>query len=116
MRTKRMLLPIVLSLLVAVIAANVAFAQGQAQDTKKGLQFKTTIKGKIGYLKQLGGYFVQGVEPGGEWIILNKNPEVLQKLMESQKTVTIEGSLRAPEYLTIEKIDGKPYSGTPPPK
>ena len=115
MRTKRMLLPIVLSLLIGVLAASVVFAQGQAQDTKQG-QFKTTIKGKIGYLKQLGGYFVQGVEPGGEWIILNKNPEVLQKLMESQKTVTIEGSLRAPEYLTIEKIDGKPYSGTPAPK
>jgi hypothetical protein len=112
MRTKRMLLPIVLSLLVAVIAANVAFAQGQAQDKQQG-QFKTTIKGKIGYLKQLGGYYVQGVEPGGEWIILNKNPKVLKKLKESQKTVTIEGSLRAPEYLTIEKIDGKPYSGTP---
>jgi len=108
-KAKRMILSIVLSLLVVAIAANIGLAQGQAQDTKE--QFKTTIKGKIDHSKQLGGYYVLGVEPGGEWMILNQDPKVLEQLMKSQKTLTIEGRLRAPEYLTIEKIDGKPYTG-----
>ena len=110
MKAKRMILSIVLSLLVTAIAANIGFAQGQAQDTKKE-EFKITIQGKIGHMEQLGGYFVLGVEPGGEWMILNQDPKVLEQLMKSQKTLTIEGRLRAPEYLTIEKIDGKPYTG-----
>jgi len=107
MRPKRTLLLILLSLLVLTIAVNVGFAQGKA----KG-EFKTTIKGTINYMKELGGYYVLGEQPGGEFMILNQDPKVLEKLMKSKKIATFEGSLKGAEWLTIEKIDGKPYSGT----
>ncbi len=71
---------------------------------------KITVKGKIGFMPQLGGYFVQGLEPGGEMIIVNKNPQVLEGLFRSRATVTVEGRIvRGAEYLFIERIDGQPY-------
>ena len=112
MKAKRMILSIALGLLVVAIAGQAGFAQGQAQDTKKG-EFKITIQGKIDHMEELGGYFVRGEKPGGEWMILNQNPKVLAEFMKSEKTLTIEGRLRGTEWLTIKKIDGKPYSGTP---
>jgi hypothetical protein len=112
MKAKRMILSIALSLLVVAIAGQAGFALGQAQDTKKG-EFKITIQGKIDHMEQLGGYFVLGEKPGGEFMIVNQNPKVLAELMKSKKTVTVEGSLKGAEWLTIEKIDGKPYSGKP---
>jgi hypothetical protein len=110
MRAKRMMLSIIMCLLAMTIALQVAFAQGQAQDTKKG-EFKITIKGKIQHMEQLGGYYLLGENPGGEFMIVNQNPKVLGTLMKSKKTVTVEGSLKGAEWLTIEKIDGKLYSG-----
>jgi hypothetical protein len=35
---------------------------------------------------------------------------VLEKLLKSAKMIKIDGYLRGAEFLTIEKIDGKPYS------
>jgi hypothetical protein len=49
-------------------------------------------------------------------MILNQDPEVLKKHMESKKTLTIEGTLRGTERITIKKIDGKEYTGTAPVK
>ncbi len=73
---------------------------------------KITVKGKIGFMPNLGGYFVQGLEPGGELFIVNKNPQVLDGLFKNRKTVMIEGRIvRGAEYLFIEKIDGQPYRG-----
>jgi len=110
MKARRMLLSVLLSLLAMAIAANVSLAQGTTQETKKG-EFKFSVVGTINHSEQLGGYFVLGEKPGGEFMIVNQNPKVLDPLMKSKKAVTIEGSLRAAEYLTIQKIDGKPYSG-----
>ena len=110
MKAKRMILSIILSLLAMTVALQIAFAQGQAQDKKKE-EFKITIKGKIQHMEQLGGYYLLGENPGGEFMIVNQNPKVLETLMKSEKTVTVEGSLKGAEWLTIEKIDGKPYSG-----
>ncbi len=76
---------------------------------------KITIKGKIGFMSNLGGYYVLGLEPGGEMIIVNKNPQVLEDLSKSGKIVMIEGRIvRGAEYLFIEKIDGQPYAGKEP--
>ena len=71
---------------------------------------KITVKGKISYMNTLGGYFVLGLEPGGELFIENKDPKVLEALYKSGKIVIIEGRIvRGAEYLFIEKIDGHPY-------
>jgi hypothetical protein len=114
MKTKRIMLFVLLSVLVATVAAGTCFAQGQAQPTKEPRVI--TLQGKIKYMDQLGGYFVSGVKPGGEWMILNQNPEVLKGYLESEKTLTIEGTLRGTERITIKKIDGKEYTGTAPSK
>ena len=73
---------------------------------------KITVKGKISYTNTLGGYFVLGLEPGGELFIENKDPRILEALYKSGKIVIIEGRIvRGAEYLFIEKIDGKEYPG-----
>jgi copper chaperone NosL len=113
MNAKRMMLFVLLSLLVAAMVVGTCYAQGQAQQAQKEPR-AITLQGKIKYMDQLGGYFVSGVKPGGEWMILNQNPEVLKGYMESEKTLTIEGTLRGTERITIKKIDGKEYSVATP--
>jgi hypothetical protein len=115
MKTKRIIQSVLLGFLVAAVAASACFAQTKAQETKKDPN-AITIQGKIEFLDMLGGYFVRGVKPGGEWMILNKNPEVLKKYMESKKTLTIEGTRSGTERIMIKKIDGKEYTGTAPSK
>jgi hypothetical protein len=71
-----------------------------------------TVKGTIEYNESLGGYFVHGLEPGGELFIVNQNPRVLEDLVKSGKSLIIEGRIvKGAEYLYIEKIDGKAYRG-----
>jgi len=71
-----------------------------------------TVKGKIDFMKNLGGYFVLGDVPAREYIIMNENLKVLEELFKSGKIVTIEGRIvRGAEYLFIDKIDGQPYTG-----
>jgi outer membrane lipoprotein-sorting protein len=114
MNTKRMMMSVLLILLFAAVAVGTCFAQGQAQPAKEPRVI--TLQGKIAFMDQLGGYYVQGVKPGGEWMILNQNPEVLKKYMESKKTLTIEGILKGTERITIMKIDGKKYTAEKPAK
>jgi hypothetical protein len=115
MKAKRMMLSVLLSLLVMAMAVGSCFAQGQAQEMKKEAPL-TTLQGRIEYMDWLGGYYVRGVRPGGEWRILNQNPEVLKGYMESKKMLKIEGILSGPERIMIKKIDGKEYTGTAPAK
>ncbi len=105
------LIRIILSLLVITMVACSTVGQKPAETTKpEGSPI--TVKGKIEYMERLGGYFVHGLEPGGELFIVNQDPKVLGDLMKSGKTLTIEGRIiRGAEYLFIEKIDGKPYTG-----
>jgi hypothetical protein len=91
------------------------FAQGQATSQSAKNQNddgdSIVVQGKIAYLKQLGGYILNGETPAGEFIIVNQDPQVLEKLLKNANKVKIEGRLRGAEFLTIEKIDGKPYRG-----
>ena len=105
------LVGIVLSLSVIVVVACSGVSQKPSETAKpEGPQM--TVKGKIEYMDRLGGYFVHGFEPGGELFIVNQDPKVLEDLMKSGKTLTIEGRIvRGAEYLFIEKIDGQPYRG-----
>ena len=73
---------------------------------------KVTLKGKIGYMERVSAYVVQGEAPYHVSFIVNEDPKVLEELMKSGKTVIIEGHYtKGPDYLFIEKIDGKGYRG-----
>jgi hypothetical protein len=115
MKTKKFVI-LILSAMVLALAATACFAQAAAPEGKKEAPRTASIKGTIDYMKDLGGYYVRGVEPGGEWMIVNQNAAVLKKLMKSKKTVTITGTLKGAEFLTIQTIDGKPYTGKAPSK
>lgn len=117
MKKEKLLVLIVSSLLVLVLMAGTGFAQGQAKTAttpaaKPAKPETETLKGTIDFNERLGGYFIRGQEPGGEFFIVNQNAAVLKKLKESGKTVTIEGrtSDKGAEYFIVEKIDGKKYS------
>ncbi len=105
------LIRIILSLLVITMVACSTVSQKPAETTKlEGIPI--TIKGKIDYMKNLGGYFVLGDVPAREYFIENQDLKLLEALYKSGKTVTIEGRIvRGAEYLFIDKIDGKPYTG-----
>ncbi len=82
------------------------------------LQTTETRQGTIDYMERLGGYFIRGENPGGEFFIVNQNPKILKALKESGKTVTIEGytTNQGAEYFFILKIDGKKYTAAKSPK
>jgi hypothetical protein len=111
MKTK-MLVTVVLAFGLALITS-VGFTGGPAPEKGSAQLEKgppVVVTGKIAFMKQLDGYIVNGKDPAGEFIIVNQNPQVLEKLLKSAKMVKIDGYLRGAEFLTIEKIDGKPYS------
>ena len=66
-----------------------------------------TITGKIAKTEQ--GYIIQGQKPPELFNILNPNPKVLDKLVKSGKTVTLEAVSVIGDNVNINKIDGKPY-------
>jgi hypothetical protein len=107
----RRVMVIVLSLSVVAMVACSGISQKSAESTKpEGSPI--TVKGKIDFMKNLGGYFVLGDVPAREYIIMNENPKVLEELFKSGRIVTIEGRIvRGAEYLFIDKIDGQPYTG-----
>ena len=104
---------VILSLLLVAVVGCSSLGQKPAE-TAKAEGTPITVKGKIDFMKNLGGYFILGDIPAREYIIMNENPKVLEELYKSGKTVTIEGRIvRGAEYLFIEKIDGQPYTGKP---
>ena len=107
----RTLIRMILSLLVVTLVACSGVTQKPAETTKpEGSPI--TIKGKIDYMKNLGGYFVMGDVPAREYFIENQDLKLLEALFKSGKIVTIEGRIvRGAEYLFIDKIDGQPYRG-----
>jgi hypothetical protein len=119
MRIKRFILLVAVTMLNLALAAGSGFAQGQAKTPASPAKpAAETLKGTVDYNERLGGYFIRGEEPGGEFFIVNQNPKVLKKLKESGKTVTIEGhtTKSGAEYFFIEKIDGKKYSAAKDPQ
>ena len=107
----RTLIRIILSLAIVTLVACSSLSQ-KSVETKTPEGIPITIKGKIDYMKNLGGYFVLGDVPAREYIIMNENLKVLGELHKSGKIVTIEGRIvRGAEYLFIDKIDGQPYRG-----
>jgi len=70
---------------------------------------KIDITGKI--VKGTQGYVIRGKVPKEVFPILNPNPAVLAKLAESGRTVQIEARIVLSDNVSIEKIDGKNYTG-----
>ena len=115
MTTKKLALVFMLSVLIGAPPSSIVFAQAEKNQTATATKQETAkiaVTGKIAYLKYLGGYYVQGEEPAGEFMVVNQNPRILKYLMKSGKTVSIEGYLKmGADHLVIEKIDGKKYRG-----
>ena len=107
----RRVMVIVLSLSIFAMIACSGISQKPAESTKpEGSPI--TVKGKIDFMKNLGGYYILGDVPAREYFIMNTNPKVLEELFRSGKTLTIEGRIvRGAEYLFIDKVDGQPYTG-----
>jgi len=105
------LLQIILSLMViATVACSGVSQQPTATPRIEGA--KVTVKGKIDYMKNLGGYIVIGENPPSTLFIVNQDPKVLEELFKSQKDITIDGHFTiGADHLFIEKIDGQPYRG-----
>jgi hypothetical protein len=98
--------------LSAIIGCTQQSVQSREKVIDQPQGVRITLKGKIDFMKNLGGYFVLGYEPGGEYFIMNEDPKALEELYKSGKTLIIEGLIvRGAEYLFIEKIDGKEYRG-----
>ena len=114
MKKEKMLALVILTMFLIALLAGAGLVQGQAKkDTTPVAKPETeTLKGIVDHNERLGGYFIRGVEPGGEFFIVNQNAAVLKKLKDSGKTVTIEGytTKTGAEYFFIQKIDGKKYS------
>lgn len=106
---------IVFSMLVPALMPGIGASQGPAT-APTPMQAKApteTMQGTIDYMDRLGGYFIRGQNPGGEFFIVNQNPKVLKALKQSGKSVTIQGytTNQGAEYFFIQKIDGKKYGG-----
>lgn len=117
MRLKRLLTVLAAGVVAAALASAGALAQagspGNAPAVKplpRGLQ--VTLPVKVKNLKVMGGYYLQGTTE--VYKIANKNPEVLEPLVVSGETVTIE-ALASGDLLTIQTINGKKYEGKPLP-
>ena len=59
------------------------------------------------------GYVIRGKEPKEVFPVLNPNPAVLDKLVESGRTVHIEARIVLGDNVDIERIDGKVYRQEP---
>jgi hypothetical protein len=102
---------LIASFVILTLAAIPVAAQKKPGETVS-LDKKVTVKGKILYMKSLGGYYLMGEDPPGEMIIENPNPGLLKTLHEKGKTVTVEGyNTIGADHFFIEKLDGKPYRG-----
>jgi hypothetical protein len=111
-----------LFLLLVLGLAGTAAAQKYVPDPDvygkiKGAYQPIGLVAKIGYNRDLGGYFIKN-NPRygfGNKIILNQNYEVLSRLARRGKLVTISARVSPIEFrasnVYIEAIDGHPYHG-----
>ena len=109
----RTLIPLLLFFALVVWFSPLGCGQPPAQGMKTAAPgqegSKITVKGKIASTRS--GYFLNGEEPPGRFIIANENPQVLGELAKQGNVVTVEGRLTiGADYLFIEKIDGVPYA------
>ena len=113
---------LLLSLVLVLAHYGVAQAQRYIPDPDvygkiRGAYQPVTVVARIGYNRDIGGYFVKN-NPRygfGNKVILNQNYEVLGKIARGGRYVTIFGRVSPIElragHLYLETIDGRPYHG-----
>jgi hypothetical protein len=115
MNAKKLMLGIVtLAIMVSLVVPGISQETGKGQKPAVAPQevTRTTMEGKIVFMKSYGGYIVISEMPHEEYKIMNENAKVLGALAQEGKTVKIEGTLPRGAYLlNIEKINGKKYQG-----
>jgi hypothetical protein len=109
-----------LSLVLAL--SNAGWAQVYVPDPDvygkiKGAYQPLTLVARIGYNRNLGGYYIRNNRRYGfgHKVILNQNYRVLGRLAKSGRYVTINGKVSPLEFraghVYIDSIDGRPYRG-----
>jgi hypothetical protein len=102
---------IVIAAILSLALAGPVLAQGSKPQAKQSAPaakpITLTITGKI--VKDNQNYIIQGQKPPELFTILNPNGGVLDTLVQSGKTVTIEAVSVMGDNVEIKKIDGKPY-------
>ncbi len=113
---------LLLSLVIVLAHYGVAQAQRYIPDPDvygkiRGAYQPVTLVARIGYNRDLGGYFIRN-NPSygfGNKVILNQNYEVLGKIARRGRYVTICARVSPVEFraghLDLETIDGRPYHG-----
>ena len=102
---------LVIAAVLCLALAGPVSAQAPKPEAKQGAPAAKpiilTITGKI--VKDSQNYIIQGQKPPELFTILNPNPSVLDSLVKSGKTVTIEALSVMGDNVNIQKVDGKPY-------
>ncbi len=104
---KSILIAAILSLALACPVLAQGPKAAEKQPAPNAQLMKMTITGKIA--KAELGYIIQGQKPREVFNVLNADPKVLDKLVKSGKTVTIEAVSVVGDNVNIRKIDGKAY-------
>ncbi len=113
MNKKIIALMCVFSLLALTGLTTPALCQGAGKQPSNPSEAPAvTLKGKVVLDQRTHNYmFYQEEPPYSEFFIMNENVAELKTLAESQKIVTVEGSMpRGADSLLIDKIDGKTFS------
>ena len=102
---------IVIATVLCLALAGPALAQAPKPGATQGAQAAKpiilTITGII--VKDGQNYIIQGRRPAELFTVLNPNPSVLDSLVKSGKTVTLEAVSVVGDNVNIQKVDGKPY-------
>jgi hypothetical protein len=106
---KWFLIVAVLSLALAGPVLAQASESGEKQSTAAVKPKTFAITGKI--TKAVYAYIIQAQKPPERFAIMNPNPKVLDSLVKSGKTVTVEAVRVMGDNVNIRKIDGEPYKG-----
>ena len=97
--------------LFSLALASFVFSQASKAEEKQSntaARPKTfTITGKI--TKTMETYIIRQQKPPERFAIMNPNPQVLDTLVKSGQTVTIEAVSVMGDNVNIQKIDGEPY-------
>jgi len=104
------LVVVIAVLSLALVAAPVLAQTPKTETTQSAQAAKPiilTITGKI--VKDGQNYIIQGQKPAELFTVLNPNPSVLDSLVKSGKTVTLEAVSVVGDNVNIQKVDGKPY-------
>ena len=79
-----------------------------AQNSQLASPTNMNITGEIAMMGQ--GYIIRGKTPSEIFMILNPNPEVLDKIIAKGKDVDLSVRVVSGDNVEIEQINGKDYS------